>query len=373
LVLQLWLSLYTEMKILFLADPGSSHTIKWAKAIASRNNSIYILGLSPYREEDYENTSIQVKSLSLSNDNFDGESKGISKTKYLKLIPKVKEVIAEFEPDLMHAHYASSYGLLGALTKFHPYAISVWGTEIYEFGEKSIIHRNLLKYNFKKADAVLSTSRDMAIRTSKFTKKKVEITPFGIDTQHFTPQSTEHEGLVIGTVKSMERFYGIDLLIKAFAQLKGNDLTLKLVGDGTKTKEYKTLVEELKLEDRVTFTGRIESDQIVQELNSMDIFVAASRAESFGVSILEASSCGIPVVSSNVGGLPEVVENGVTGFTVASEDIDALTLKIQELVDSKELRLNMGSAGREFVQNTYEWEDCVSKMTNIYESLVNNE
>jgi len=361
------------MKILFLADPGSSHTIKWAKALAARDVSIYIVGLSAYREEDYKDTSIQVKSLSLSDDNFDANSKGISKTKYLKLVPKVKEVIAEFQPDLMHAHYASSYGLLGALTKSHPYAISVWGSEIYEFGEKSIIHKNLLKFNFKKADAVLSTSEDMAVRTQKFTKKEIEITPFGIDTSLFSPDSKTSNDLVIGTVKSMENTYGIDILIRAFAKLKGENLKLTLVGDGTKTEEYKSLVTELNLNESITFKGRVDLEQVPKVLNQMDIFVAASRAESFGVSVLEASSCELPVVTSNVGGLPEVVEDGSTGFTVQVENVDELANKIQALVDSKELRKEMGTAGRKFVQRKYEWKDCVSKMIDIYTKVIAHE
>ncbi|MBL4705250.1 MAG: glycosyltransferase, partial [Flavobacteriales bacterium] len=277
------------MRILFLADPGSSHTIKWAKALDAKGFSIYILGLSTFDPQIYKDTSIQVKSLSLDQGNFDAGSKSVSKAKYLKLIPRVKETIAEFKPDLMHAHYASSYGLLGALIKFHPYAISVWGSEIYEFGEKSFIHRNLLKYNFRKADAVLSTSKDMAIRTAKFTKKEIHITPFGVDPEIFKPKSHTENEIVIGTVKSMEHTYGIDLLIKAFSKLSGDNLSLEIVGDGSQMATYQALAKELNLESKINFKGRIQPDEVPATLQQFNIFVAASRAESFGVSVLEAS------------------------------------------------------------------------------------
>jgi L-malate glycosyltransferase len=357
------------MKILFLADPGSSHTIKWARALDHQKIELFIVGLSAYKKDDYKDTNIQVVSLFLDKENFGPTSRDVSKAKYLKLVPQVKQIILKFKPDILHAHYASSYGLLGALTKFHPFIISVWGSDIYKFGEKSIIHKNLLKYNFKKADMVLSTSKDMAERTKKFTKKPILITPFGVDPNKFYPLAKNDDEIVVGTVKSLESIYGIDLLIKAFSMLNGDKLALEIVGDGSQIEVYKTLVADLKISDKVRFIGRIDQADVPEALNRMDIFVAASRSESFGVSVIEASSCGLPVVSSNVGGLPEVIVNEKTGFIVPSGDVESLKDKIQHLVNSSSLRAKMGIAGRKFVLEHYVWDDCVDKMISIYKNI----
>ena len=123
------------MKVLLLADPGSSHTIKWSLALVKHGIDIHIMGLSQFDDAVYRNTGIIVETLSLPSDQFSDSSSQVSKSKYLKLLPQIKRKIETFQPDIVHAHYASSYGLLGALTKFHPLIISVWGSDVYEFGE----------------------------------------------------------------------------------------------------------------------------------------------------------------------------------------------------------------------------------------------
>ncbi len=357
------------MRVLILADPGSSHTVKWANSLARRGVEIYLIGLSPFNPDKYEGT-VRVESLARTASNFNERDSDVSKTKYLKLVPRIKEIIKTFEPDIVHAHYASSYGLLGALCKFRPYIISVWGSDVYEFGEKGLIQKGILKYNFKRASRILSTSKDMARQTKKFTSREIGITPFGVDPIQFHPSQKPTGNVVIGTVKGMSHTYGIDLLIHAFSRLPENKVHLKLAGTGPELEKYKQLATELQIDNRVNFIGHIEQREVPDFLNSLNIFVAPSRAESFGVSVVEASACGLPVVTSDVGGLPEVVVNEQTGFIVKSEDIGMLTQKIQLLIDSEELRKTMGMAGREFILKNYVWEDCVSKMISEYQNLL---
>lgn len=136
----------------------------------------------------------------------------------------MKKVITEFKPDILHAHYASSYGLLGALSGFHPYIISVCGSDVFDFPNTSFLHKIVLKYNLSVADKILSTSNVMAIETSKYTNKEIIVTPFGIDLDKFKPLSVKtifnKENIVIGTITILEEKYGIEYLIRAFAIVK---------------------------------------------------------------------------------------------------------------------------------------------------------
>jgi len=119
------------MKVLLLSDPNSPHTIKWARSLAENGMDIYIFGLGDYKEgvyEDYKN--IRVKVL---NETITRKEGSLIKIKYLKALPIVKRIIREFKPDILHAHYASSYGLIGALSGFHPYIVSVWGSDVFSF------------------------------------------------------------------------------------------------------------------------------------------------------------------------------------------------------------------------------------------------
>ncbi|MDN5130869.1 glycosyltransferase [Aliarcobacter butzleri] len=364
------------MKIFLLSDPNSPHTIKWAKSLAQNNIDIIIFGLGNFIVKDYDDISnITVKTL---NEKVTKEEGSFSKLRYLKAITIIKKIIKEFRPDILHAHYASSYGTLGALSDFNPFILSVWGSDVFSFPLKSPIHKMILKYNLKKADKILSTSHVMAKETNLYTNKNVEVTPFGVDIQQFHPMEVESlfdkDDIVIGTVKSLEDKYGIEYLIRAFKIVsdKYSNLPLKLliVGGGNLEYNLKNLVKELNIEKKSIFTGKVMFDDTPKYHNMLSIFIAVSNSESFGVSVIEASSCAKPVIVSNIGGLPEVVENNITGFIVPPRDPSKTAEAIEKFVLDKNLQQQMGQNGREMVKRLYTWNDNVNRMIEIYKELL---
>jgi len=363
------------MRLLLLSNPNSVHTIKWAKSLADNGVDIIIFGLNDFIVNDYVNyPNIEVLTL---NESLSRKEGSMSKLKYLKALPAIKRIIKEFKPDIVHAHYATSYGLLGALSGFSPFVISVWGSDVFSFPKKSFIHKAMLKFNLKKADKILSTSHVMAKETALYTNKNIEVTPFGIDMEQFKPMTVEslftQEDVIIGTVKSLEKEYGIEYLIKAFKILsdKYKELPLKLliVGGGSLDLKLKQLVKTLNIENQTVFTGKVPFDDVPNYHNMLSISVFVSNNESFGVSIIEASSCAKPVVVSNVGGLPEVVEDGVSGFIVPPRDPEATAKAIKKLILDKDLNHQMGQAGRQRVERLYNWTNNVNHMLSIYKDL----
>ena len=281
----------------------------------------------------------------------------------------------------MHAHYATGYGLLGSLSGFSPFILSVWGGDVYSFPKKSFIHKFIIKYNLKKANKILSTSRVMANETKQYTKKNIIVTPFGINRKVFYPKKVENtlfkkEDIVIGTIKTLESKYGIEYLIKAFKILvdKHPDLPLKLliVGGGALEDYLKLVVHELNIVDKVVFTGKVNYKEVPAFHNMISIFASLSifDSESFGVAILEASATGVPAVVTNVGGLPEVVENGKTGFVVPKENSQKAAEAIEKLVLNKDLREEMGRNGINRVKELYDWTNCVDQMISIYKQHI---
>jgi len=134
--------------------------------------------------------------------------------------------------------------------------------------------------------------------------------------------------------------------------------------------KLKSMVEELKIQEDVVFTGYISPDKVQDYHNMLDINVSPSTedSESFGVAILEASACGKPVIVSNVGGLPEVVDNEKTGFIVENKNANAIAEAIEKLLTDPSLREELGKNGRLKVLNEYNWNDSVNKMNAIYNS-----
>lgn len=365
-----------NMKLLLLSEPNSSHTIKWAKSLALENIDITIFGLGKLNVTDYE--GINNINIEVLNDHITNNEGALSKLSYLKALPKIKDIILNFKPDIIHSHYASSYGLLGALSGFHPYIVSVWGGDVFTFPKKTFFHRQVLKFNLSKADKILSTSHIMARETELYTHKNIEITPFGIDLEKFKPIHSEslfcNDDIVIGTVKALENIYGIEYLIKAFKIVsdKHTEFPLKLliVGGGSLEKELKVLVKNLDLKEQTTFTGKVSFEDVPKYHNMLSISVSVSNNESFGVAIIEASACEKPVIVSDVGGLPEVVEDGISGIIVPPKNPEATANAIEKLILNKTLRTTLGKGGRARVKKLYNWDNNVQQMIQIYKDIL---
>lgn len=367
-----------QIKLLLLADANSPHTAKWAEFLAQYGSfDIHIFSLTYVNTDTYSNTGITVYNTIQTNINKN--KSGFNKLKYLIVLPKLYKLIKKIKPDIIHSHYASSYGLLGSLCCFHPFIISAWGSDIFEFPRISFFHRFIIKYNFKKADKIISTSKIMAEEMKKYTSKDIAITPFGVDVDMFEPKQVKSifdkkNELVIGTIKSLEPIYGVDYLIKAFSIVCEScpqlNLRLLIVGGGSLQKELIALCTSLKISDKVVFTGYIKHNEIANYYNMLDINVVLSNSESFGVAVLEASACGKPVVVSNVGGLPEVVDEGITGFIVPPANIQAAADAIEKLIKNDTLRKEMGNNARKFVEERYNWKDNAKTMIDIYNNIL---
>lgn len=367
------------MKILLLSDHLSVHAQKWAISLAGCGFQILIFSLSYGGDNPFSfNSNIHLvkarrKSSIVSSDSL------LKKSVYLLSFFRLRKALKEFKPDIVHAHYATSYGFLGALTGFHPFILSVWGSDVYDFPSNSI-KKLILRFNLRCADRILSTSHVMATETNKYTRDKITVTPFGVNTDVIKPTKVKsvfpENSIVIGTVKALEEKYGIEYLIRAFARLKKSypelELNLLIVGGGSIERKLKRITRELKIEKFTVFTGKVDHSKVCEYLNMLDIYVAVSimESESFGVAIVEASACELPVVVSRVGGLPEVVEDGKTGIVVSPKNEIETFNALEKLVNNEELRRKMGINGRKRVLEKYNWEDCLNLLISIYNSSV---
>ncbi len=369
------------MKILLLSNCNNPHTIKWATSLSKKGIDISVFSINKCEVKDYEKYP-SIKIYDSSTIKVTRKEGALDKIRYLKLLPQLKKVIKKIQPDIVHAHYASSYGILGALSNFSPFILSVWGADVYSFPKKSFLHKNILKYNLKRADKILSTSYVMKHETKQYTDKEIEVTPFGVDIQRFAPVKKQslfsEKDIVIGTIKTLEEKYGVKYLIQSFKVIsdKYKDAPLKLliVGSGSLEEELKNETRRLNIENKVVFTGNVPFEKVPLYQNMLSISVSLSifDSESFGVAIVEASACEKPVIVSDVGGLPEVVEDGVTGIVVPKQNVNKTVEALEKLIFDEKLQAQMGKAGRERVKKMYNWEENVQQMIKIYrEELVN--
>ena len=354
------------MKILILGDNNSVHIQKWIKAVA-----------------DYPEVVLDVitfdKGVKIEGVNYHFLKK-ITGTKldYFLNVLRVRTFIKKIKPELVHAHYATSYGFLGMFSNFKPFIVTGWGADIFD-SPKSIFLKCLLKKTFKNANSISVLSEITRIEMKKLTDKHVHLIPFGVDITKFSSAEKTTDGIIrIGTIRTLSEKYGVEYLIRAFAELteKHTNIELHIVGDGPLRVKFEELVVELNIENKVVFYGYVNQnsdfEKYIKILSNFDIFCILSilDSETFGVAAVEASSCEIPVVASSVGGLPEVVEDGKTGIIVAPKSVDQTFKALEILVNDPNLRLEMGKNGRLKVEKMYNWKSNTQQMIDLYKATI---
>lgn len=356
----------TGFKVCIIGDNGSVHIQKWIKGIS-----------------DYTNLEIHVitfdKGIKISGVTYHYMKVRMgNKLDYFLNSFFVKNEIKKIKPDVVHSHYATSNGFLGAFSGFHPLVITGWGADIFD-SPKEYWMRKILTYAFKKADAITVLSEITRKEASKYTDKKIQLIPFGVDLEKFPSRKENTDGIIrIGTIRTLSEKYGVEYLIRAFASLskKYENLKLEIVGDGPLRAALENLVIELGIKNNVTFHGYVnqnsEHEKYISLLTNFDIFAILSiiDSETFGVAAIEASACEIPVVATKVGGLPGVIESEKTGILVAPKNVDETIKALERLILDAELRKTMGKNGRKNVEEKYDWKENVNQMYLLYKSML---
>ena len=209
-------------------------------------------------------------------------------------------------------------------------------------------------------------------RRFKDKNKLTKIAP-GIDTEHFRPldgrELREKYGIADrATIVSVGRLVhrkGQDRLVEAMPLVLKEipEAHLVFIGEGPHRKRLDELVKKFKLENHVTFIGRIQYSDLPRHISLGDIFAMPSRSRLFGLEVeglgivyLEASACGLPVVGGNSGGAPDAVKEGITGFVVDGNKLPEIADRIITLLKDDELRNQMGNAGRSWAMEEWQWK-----------------
>jgi glycosyltransferase involved in cell wall biosynthesis len=153
----------------------------------------------------------------------------------------------------------------------------------------------------------------------------------------------------------LKRYKGVDLVIRAFAQLRDQRAVLEIAGEGDFRPALEALAASLDLTARVRFLGFVSEAEKLALLRRAWATAFASPKEGWGLTNIEASACGTPVVASNSPGIRESVHDGETGFLVPHGDTAAMAAAMQRLCESPALVARLGERGRQFAES-FTWD-----------------
>lgn len=172
-------------------------------------------------------------------------------------------------------------------------------------------------------------------------------------------QLPSFDGYTVVTVARLVPWKGIDGLIRVISRL--SKARLLVIGDGPERTGLEQLAVDLRVDDRVSFVGRVPKDSVSSYLRVADVFVLNSAYEGLPHIVLEAIQVGTAVVATNAGGIGEVVRDGVDGVLVPIGDDDALQEAIGYLLHHPVRRKEMEATARQRVADQFTWEQLVDE------------
>lgn len=352
------------MTICFLASALSVHTQRWAAYFSGRGHSVHLISFHPVSIR-----GVQVYPLFL--------LWPIKEVTYLLALPKVKWLVQKIRPDILHAHYASSYGFLGALTGYHPLVTSAWGSDVLLGPKESRLARWVVQFALERAALVTSMAHHMTRTLIELgvPRDKILTLPFGADTTIFHPQLPEpgQRAIDIICTRNFEPIYNLELLIRALRWViaRRPETECVLVGDGPLRTELKRLAQELGVESNVKWVGRVPLPEVAEWLRRAKVFVTPALSDGNNVSLNEAMACGCFPIASDIPANREWLVDGETGFIVPGDRPEVLAERILQAFDSEMLRRQAADRNWLTVQARTNWHTSMVLMEEHYRRLTN--
>jgi glycosyltransferase involved in cell wall biosynthesis len=237
------------------------------------------------------------------------------------------------------------------------------------------INTYLLRQAMLEADRVVAFSqfsRELIIKgLGNACADRVDVIPPGIESSWFQVERNpiaSAQLLFWGRIEEEKGLPELFVALKSVAQKFAN-VKLTLVGEGNRLEEYKALVTDLGLADRVKFSGWLKNREIQTLAAKSSIGIFPSRIESFGLSVVEAMATGLPVIAARGGAVPENIEDGATGTLVPVNNSNALAEAITRALENPKSAETMAKAAKSVVEQKFSWDRAADSMVEIYKNI----
>lgn len=228
--------------------------------------------------------------------------------------------------------------------------ICFYHADVVRYGAVGWLYNKFLVQRFLRGMDVIIASSPNIVKTSKFLKRyedKVKVIPLFVDVSHFYPRDPQivREKLIplfgkkprkiVMYVGRLSKYKGLEYLINAMSFLD-EKYGLVLIGEGPMKEKLLSVVRRSKLEDRVLFLKHVPYEELPYYYSAADVFVlpSISRAEAFGLVVLEAMACGTPVITTELGtGTSYHNVHGKTGLVVPPRDSKKIASAVEEICE----------------------------------------
>ncbi len=292
--------------------------------------------------------------------------------KLLGLIPSAADLVSEAKArgiTHVHIHSCANAAHVGALAHILgdlDYSLTLHGDlPVYGVDHKA-------KMEHATFVSAVTAPLQAALQTEVGHDQPYPVIWMGVDTTRFTPGPVRADDgpLEVVTVARLNPQKGHRFMLRAMAKLKAEGIRVhyRMAGAGDERAAIEAEIAELGLQEDAELLGPISEAEVMTLLQSADALglTSINKGEAAPVAVMEAMACGLPPVASIIGGTPDMINDGIDGFLVAQQDVDAIAEALRVLATDPERRKAMGEAARKTAETQFDHRANAMK---LYEAI----
>ena len=341
-----------------LGDANSPHTRRWALEMRARGWRVSLVTARPEPLDGVEQRILPPVR---------------RQADWLLRAGAARRHVRELAPDIVHAHYLTSYGYLAARCNHHPLVMTAWGSDLLVTPHRRPWMHWLTGWILRRADLITGDSASLIEAARQYRPHApVHEIHWGVDRARFAPAPWEgKEGVQIVSLRAWEPNYQIGTLVEAFAllrkQLPGTPLALHLLGGGSLEQALRAQVQALGLAQSVDFHGRLDDAGMAAVLARCKISVTGPASDATSVAMLESMACGLAVVASDLDANRQWI---APGLLVPAGDAPALAEVLQRLAQDDAHAHQAGERNAERIALDGDRKAQMDHMDRLYRELL---
>lgn len=371
------------MKICYLGDSKSIHVQRWAKYFIEKKHEVHIISLNDTNLE-----GIFIHPITT----IDTENRALWYLINLyPIIIQVRKFISKINPNILHAHYAADYGIFGSLSSFHPFIVSVWGSDVLLTPKKWKIWGKGISYALKKADCITTIPEFMKgylVNTFNITGDKIIRIPWGIDlTTYFKGYEEEVNILqkelslkkgqpVILSNRSINQIYNIENIIDAIPKvLEIHKDAIFIFIKGYASEEYfekiKSKIGKLGIAQNVRIIENLLTPkEMAVYLNLADMTISVPKVDQFASSIMETMACGAIPIVGDLEVYKQYLTDKKNAFFVDQYNPDEISQTILFCIENLEKIKQILDINLKIIEENENWIINARRMEFLYDKIM---
>ena len=342
--------------LVLLGDATSVHVQRWAREMGARGWRVSLVTARPQPIDGVEQVTLPPVARS---------------SDWLWRVGAARRAIAALAPDIVHAHYVTSYGYLAARCGRQPLVMTAWGSDLLLTPRQNPLIARLTAWTLGRASLVTGDSRDLLDAARRLCPGvRAELIHWGVERARFVPVSwADKPGFEAVSLRSWEPNYRIDVILRAFAQVLAQrpDARLHLLGGGGEEGRLRRLVDGLALQNSVQFHGRLDDAGMAAVLARCKLSISVPASDATSVSVLESMACGLAVVASD---LPANRQWITPELLVPAGDAPALARVLQRLASDDAQARQAGERNAERIALDGDRKAQMDRMDRLYRELL---